>query len=126
MMSLYTAFEVEVLKMEVLHIPVLFIVFYIASLCVANDVRHAFQKVLWYHKREDKLPIWQVGMGMLFFFSQIGLVEVFMRQLMTYKLDGMPLYFIFAFLNAFLCTVIYQEIFYVKKESYAYKVKSNK
>ena len=100
------------MKTEIFHIPVLFIIIFTLSLFVAEDVRNSFKKVLWFEKREDKLPIWQVGIGMIFFFTQIGFVELFTRGLMHYNLGGMPLYVIFSFMNAFLLTVIYQEVFY--------------
>ena len=123
---LYSTIEVAWLHVELFNIAVFFVIFFVVSLFISNDVRQSFQKVLWYQKRKDKLPIWQVGIGMLFFFSQVGFIELFMRDLMIYKLDGMPLYLVFSFLNAFLATVIYQEIFYVDKKSYEYKIKSNK
>ena len=123
---LYSTIDIAWLHVELFNIPVFFVIFFIVSLFISNDVRQSFQKVLWYHKRKDKLPIWQVGIGMLFYFSQVGFIELFMRDLMIYKLDGMPLYLVFSFLNAFLATVIFQEIFYTDKKSYEYKTKSNK
>ena len=98
----------------VFHISFLFIAIFMVSLVVAEDVRNSFKKVLKFDKREDKRPIWQVGIGMIFFFTQIGFVEVFARGLMHFNLGGMPLYCIFSFMNAFLLTVIYEEIFYVE------------
>ena len=77
---------------------------------IAEDVRNSFKKVLKFEKRKDPRPIWQVGVGMIFFFSQVGAVEVFARNLMTYDLGGMPLYLVFSFMNAFLITVIYEEL----------------
>ena len=103
---------INFMKTEIFHIPVLLIIVFVLSLFIAEDVRNSFKKVLWYDKREDKLPIWQVGIGMIFFFSQIGFVEVFERGLMHYNLGGMPLYIIFSFMNAFLLTVVYQELYY--------------
>ena len=102
-------------------VPLFFIVMFVLSLFIAVDVRLSFQKVLWYHKREDKRPIWQVGIGMLFFFTQVGAVEVFFRSLMPFQLGGMPLYLIFAFMNAFLLTVIYEELFYQEEQSFKFK-----
>ncbi len=102
------------MKASIYHIPVLFIVFMFAGFFIAEDVRNSFKKVFWYEKRKDKRPIWQVGIGMLFYFAQVGFVEVFARGLMTFNLGGMPLYLVFSFLNAFLLTVIYEEIFYKK------------
>jgi len=99
-------------KTEIIHIPILFILILIGSLLISEDVRNSFKKVLKFEKREDKRPIWEVGVGMIFFFVQVGLVEVFFRSLMTPDLGGMPLYIIFSFMNAFLATVIYEEIFY--------------
>ena len=116
--------SIDFMKIEISHIPVLLIIIFVLSLFVAEDVRNSFKKVLWFEKREDKLPIWQVGIGMIFFFTQIGFVEVFMRGLMHHNLEGMPLYVIFSFMNAFLLTVIYQEIFY--KDSTKDKVQNYK
>lgn len=96
----------------IFHIPILFIVLFFAGLAIADDVRDSFKKVLWFEKRKDKRPIWQVGIGMIFYFTQIGFVEVFARSLMQYDLGGMPLYLVIPFLNAFLLTVIFEEIFY--------------
>lgn len=101
-------------KVELFHIPVLFGIIYIASIFIAEDVRNSFKKVLKFHHRNNQRQLWQVGIGMIFFFTQVGFVEVFWRSLMQYQLEGMPLYFIFSFLNAFLITVIYEEIFYEK------------
>ena len=114
------------LQICIFNIPVMWIVLFIFSFFVANDVRYAFQKVLWYEKRSDKLPIWQVGIGMLFYFTQVSIVEIFMRPLMEPTLDGMPLYLVISFLNAFLLTVIYQEIFYVKKQQVDTETNTNK
>ncbi|MFY3790437.1 DNA polymerase I [Ureibacillus sp. MALMAid1270] len=99
-------------KIEFIQIPILFIINFIISLFIAEDVRNSFKKVLRFEKRADKRPIWEVGVGMIFFFVQIGLVEVFFRSLMTPDLGGMPLYIVFSFMNAFLATVIYEEIVY--------------
>ena len=63
---------------------------------------------------------------MLFYFTQVGFVEIFMRALMVPSLDGMPLYLVISFLNAFLMTVIYQEIFYDNKEQCEAKTGINK
>lgn len=68
--------------------------------------------MLKFEARKDKRPMWQVGIGMIFYFAQVGAIEVFFRSLMSYNLGGMPLYLVFAFINAFLLTVIYEEIFY--------------
>lgn len=107
----------------VFHISYLFMVIFAMSLVVAEDVRNSFKRVLWFDKREDKRPIWQVGIGMIFFFTQIGFVEVFARGLMPFDLGGMPLYCVFAFMNAFLLTVIYEEIFYVEDHTVRQSVK---
>ena len=122
----YHNIPLDWLQNRIFNIPVMWIVLFILSLFVANDVRYAFQKVLWYDKRSDKLPIWQVGIGMLFYFTQVSIVEIFMRPLMEPALDGMPLYLVISFLNAFLLTVIYQEIFYVKKQQVEAETNTNK
>lgn len=122
----YHNFPLDWLQIRVFNIPVMWIVLFIFCLFVANDIRYAFQKVLWYDKRSDKLPIWQVGIGMLFYFTQVSIVEIFMRPLMEPSLDGMPLYLVISFLNAFLLTVIYQEIFYVKKQQVETETNTNK
>ncbi|KGR76801.1 hypothetical protein [Ureibacillus sinduriensis] len=119
--SIFKATPYTWLKAEVIHIPLLFIVMFGLSLLVVEDVRNSFKKVLKFESRKDKRPIWQVGVGMIFYFTQVGLIEVFARSLMVYNLGGMPLYLVFAFMNAFLLTVIYEEIFYPKisKKSYS-------
>lgn len=114
------------MNMEIFYIPIFLIVLFVACLAIAEDVRNSFKKVLWFDKRKDKRPIWQVGVGMIFFFTQIGFVEVFARNLMSYSLDGMPLYIVFAFMNAFLLTVIYEEIFYVEEKVVAEEFKFKK
>lgn len=123
--ALFFQSNIHFMKVEIFHIPLLFIVILILSLFIADDVRASFKKVLWYEKRKDKRPIWQVGIGMIFYFAQIGFVEVFARGLMPYDLGGMPMYVIIPFLNAFLLTVIFEEIFYEEKrdvvENYKFK-----
>lgn len=115
--ALFNQTNFEWAKFGYFNISLLFIVIFIVSLIVAEDVRNSFKKVLWFDKREDKRPIWQVGIGMIFFFTQIGFVEVFARGFMQFDLGGMPLYCVFAFMNAFLLTVIYEEIFYVEEKT---------
>lgn len=112
----YYNFPLEWVHTGIFGIPVLWVVLVVASFIVADDVRFAFQKVFWFQKREEPLPIWQVGIGMLFYFAQVAIVEQFFRSLMAPELEGMPLYLIISFLNAFLLTVIFQEIFYEKPE----------
>ena len=123
--ALFYQTNLSFMKVEIYHIPVLFIVILLLSAFIAEDVRNSFKKVLWFEKREDKRPIWQVGVGMIFYFAQIGFVEVFARGLMQYDLGGMPMYVIIPFLNAFLLTVIFEEIFYEEKrdvvENYKFK-----
>ena len=116
------------MKASIYNIPVLFIVLMFVGIIIAEDVRNSFKKVLWFEKRKDKRPIWQVGIGMIFYFAQVGFVEVFARGLMTYDLGGMPLYLVFSFLNAFLLTVIFEEIFYKedRKSTTNYKFKKLK
>ena len=113
---LFAQTTITFMKIEIFHIPVLLMIIFGLSLFIAEDVRNSFKKVLWFEKRKDKLPIWQVGIGMIFFFAQIGFIEVFARGLMHYNLGGMPLYVIFSFMNAFLLTVIYQEVFYEEQQ----------
>lgn len=108
------------------NISVLFIVLFVLSFVIAEDVRNSFKKVLWFEKRKDKRPIWQVGVGMIFYFAQVGFVEVFARGLMQYDLGGMPLYLVFPFMNAFLATVIFEEIFYVDEKETAEQYKFKK
>ena len=111
----YTQADFSIMKIELFTIPVFFLIVYALCLVIAEDVRNSFKKVLWYEKRKDKRPIWQVGVGMIFFFAQIGFVETFARELMPFDLGGMPLYIVFSFMNAFLLTVIFEEIFYVEE-----------
>lgn len=113
----------DIIQAQILGIPLFFFAMLVLCAFIATDVRLSFQKVLWYEKREDKRPIWQVGIGMLFFFAQVGAVEVFFRSLMPFNLGGMPLYIIFSFMNAFLLTVIYEEFFYKEETTNSYKFK---
>ncbi|WP_082798897.1 DNA polymerase I [Metasolibacillus sp. FSL H7-0170] len=124
--ALFQSSSFEWMKISLFHIPILFLIMFILGAIIAEDVRYAFKKVFWYEKRKDKRPIWQVGIGMIFYFTQIGFVEVFMRGAMPYHLGGMPLYLVISFLNAFLLTVIFEEIFYKNNESasWQYKVKN--
>ena len=77
--ALYSKIQLNWLHLSLFNIPLLFIVLFIFSFFIASDVRRSFQKVLFFDKREDPLPIWQVGIGMIFYFSQVGFVEVFMQ-----------------------------------------------
>ena len=113
----FTQADFSIMNIELFTIPVFFLIVYGLCLVIAEDVRNAFKKVLWFDKRKDKRPIWQVGVGMIFFFAQIGFVETFARELMPFNLGGMPLYIVFSFMNAFLLTVIFEEIFYVEDNS---------
>ena len=113
----FTQADFSIMNIELFTIPVFFLIVYALCLVIAEDVRNSFKKVLWFDKRKDKRPIWQVGVGMIFFFAQIGFVETFARELMPFNLGGMPLYIVFSFMNAFLLTVIYEEIFYVEDNS---------
>ena len=117
--------DFSIMKIELFTIPVFFLIVYALCLVIAEDVRNSFKKVLWFDKRKDKRPIWQVGVGMIFFIAQIGFVETFARELMPFDLGGMPLYIVFSFMNAFLLTVIFEEIFYVE-ENHTEKYKFNK
>lgn len=110
-----TAFEW--MTKSVFHIPVFFLVLFLFGLVIAEDIRNVFKKVFWYEKRKEKRPIWQVGIGFIFFMAQIGLVMVFSPELTQPKLGGMPLFLVIAFMNAFIMTVIYEEIFYRKEKS---------
>lgn len=115
MTALYSPTPYSWLKIEIYHLPILFIIMFALTFFIAQDVRNSFKKVFKFDKRKDKRPIWQIGIGMIFYFAQVGLVEVFCRSLMGYELGGMPLYLVFAFMNAFLLTVIYEEIFYPRQ-----------
>nr|WP_232337036.1 DNA polymerase I [Lysinibacillus timonensis] len=110
--ALFSSTSFSWAKVEILQIPVLFIITLVVSLFISEDVRNSFKKVCKFEKRDDKRPIWEVGIGMIFFFVQVGLVEVFFRSFMELNLGGMPLYIIFSFMNAFLATVIYEEFVY--------------
>ncbi|MEK9199089.1 DNA polymerase I [Ureibacillus sp. FSL E2-3493] len=115
MTALFSSTPYFWMKLNIFHIPIVFIVVFCLTIGIAEDIRNSFKKVFKFEKRKDKRPIWEVGVGMIFFFSQVGFVEVFGRHLMGYELGGMPLYFVFAFMNAFLLTVIYEELFYPKQ-----------
>lgn len=112
--ALFQSTSYSLIKADLFHIPIMFVCIFAVSLIIAEDVRNSFKKVLKFHHRNNHRQLWQVGIGMIFFFTQVGFVEVFFRFLMKYNLGGMPLYIIFSFLNAFLITVIYEEIFYKK------------
>lgn len=96
----------------VYHIPVFFVSIFLVSIVIADDVRNLFKKLFWYEKRKVQHPIWQVGIGFIFFLAQISTVMVFGQELTQPQLGGMPLFLVFAFMNAFILTVIYEEIFY--------------
>jgi len=115
MTGLYSSTPYAFLNIKLFQIPVLFIIIFILSIFVAEDLRNSFKKVFRYEQRENKRSIWQVGVGMIFYFTQVGIVEVFFRPWMEPELGGMPLYLVIAFLNAFLLTIIYEEIFYEEK-----------
>ncbi|MGE7021450.1 hypothetical protein [Solibacillus cecembensis] len=53
-------------------------------------------------------------------------MEVFARGLMPYDLVGMPMYVIIPLLNAFLLTVIFEEIPYIEKRDTVEQVKFKK
>lgn len=73
--------------------------------------------MFWYEKRKVQRPIWQVGVGFIFFMAQIGTVMVFSSELTQPELGGMPLFLVIAFMNAFIMTVIYEEIFFRKDQA---------
>ncbi|MBD8522460.1 DNA polymerase I [Lysinibacillus fusiformis] len=97
---------------SVYHIPVFFVSIFLVSIIIANDVRNLFKKLFWYEKRKVKRPIWQVGIGFIFFLAQISVVMVFSKELTQPQLGGMPLFLVFGFMNAFILTIIYEEIFH--------------
>jgi len=102
---------------SVYYIPLFFVVLFLLGLVIADDVRKAFKKIFWYEKRQEKRAIWQVGIGFIFFLAQIGMVMVFSTELTHIKLGGMPIFFVFAFMNAFIMTVIYEELFNRKERT---------
>ncbi|MEA0555532.1 DNA polymerase I [Lysinibacillus irui] len=114
--SLLTLFfrlsEFSWMTRTVYHIPVFFVSIFLVSIVIAEDVRNLFKKLFWYEKRKVQRPIWQVGIGFIFFLTQISTVMVFGQELTQPQLGGMPLFLVFAFMNAFILTVIYEEIFY--------------
>lgn len=97
---------------SVYHIPVFSVSIFLVSIIIANDVRNLFKRLFWYEKRKVKRPIWQVGIGFIFFLAQISAVMVFFKELTQPQLGGMPLFLVFAFMNAFILTIIYEEIFH--------------
>lgn len=113
--SLLTLFfrlsEFSWMTRTVYHIPVFFVSIFLVSIVVADDVRNLFKKLFWYEKRKVQRPIWQVGIGFIFFLAQISTVMVFGQELTQPQLGGMPLFLVFAFMNAFILTVIYEETF---------------
>lgn len=114
--SLFTLFfrlsDFEWITKSVYHIPVFFVILFLVSLIIAEDVRKICKKIFWYEKRKVKRPIWQVGIGFIFFLAQISMVMVFGKELTQPQLGGMPLFLVLAFMNAFILTIIYEEIFY--------------
>ncbi len=121
MASLFTLFfrltDFAWMTKSVYYIPIFFVVLFLFGLFIAEDVRKAFKKMFWYEKRKVQRPIWQVGVGFIFFLSQIGAVMVFSKELTQPELGGMPLFLVVAFMNAFMMTVIYEEIFYRKDKA---------
>lgn len=121
MASFFTLFfrltDYDWVTMNVFNIPIFFVVVFLLGLVIAEDVRKVFKKLFWYEKRKEQRPIWQVGIGFIFFLAQIGVVMVFSAELTQPKLGGMPLFLVFAFMNAFIMTVIYEEIFYCKDKT---------
>ncbi|QDP99734.1 DNA polymerase I [Lysinibacillus fusiformis] len=121
MASLFTLFfrltDFAWMTKSVYYIPVFFVVLFLLGLVIAEDVRKAFKKMFWYEKRKVKHPIWQVGVGFIFFLAQIGTVMVFSTELTQPELGGMPLFLVIAFMNAFIMTVIYEEIFFRKGQA---------
>ncbi|MFJ7730943.1 DNA polymerase I [Lysinibacillus sp. NPDC097231] len=119
--SLFTLFfrlsDFAWITKSVYHIPVFFVIVFLLGLVIAEDVRKIFKKVFLYEKRKVKRPIWQVGVGFIFFLAQISAVMVFNTELTQPQLGGMPLFLVFAFMNAFMLTVIYEEIFYCKEKA---------
>lgn len=119
--SLFTLFfrlsDFAWITKSVYHIPVFFVSLFLISLVIAEDVRKIFKKIFWYEKRKVKRPIWQVGIGFIFFLAQISAVMVFDTELTHPQLGGMPMFLVFAFMNAFILTVIYEEIFYRKEKT---------
>ena len=75
--ALFYQANIQFMKIELFHIPVLFVVIFALSAFIAEDVRNSFKKVLWFDKRKDQRPIWQVGIGMIFYFAQIELVMIY-------------------------------------------------
>ncbi|MGE7092087.1 DNA polymerase I [Lysinibacillus sp. NPDC048646] len=121
MASLFTLFfrltDFAWMTKSVYYIPIFFVVLFLFGLIIAEDVRKAFKKMFWYEKRKVQRPIWQVGVGFIFFLAQIGAVMVFSKELTQPELGGMPLFLVVAFMNAFMMTVIYEEIFYRKDKA---------
>ncbi|MGE8034770.1 DNA polymerase I [Lysinibacillus sp. KCTC 33748] len=119
--SLFTLFfrlsDFAWITKSVYHIPVFFVILFLLSLVIAEDVRKIFKRIFWYEKRKVKRPIWQVGIGFIFFLAQISAVMVFDTELTHPQLGGMPMFLVFAFMNAFILTVIYEEIFYRKEKT---------
>lgn len=125
--ALFNGTQFGFMEANVFGVSIFFIAAWMLNYVIADDIRMAVNKVFRYEKRPDPRALWQVGMGALFFTVQIGFVEVFMRSWMSADLGGMPLYIVFAFMNAFLITVVYEELFYEAPEKLqAYKFKKLK
>lgn len=125
--ALFNGTSFAFMEAKVFGIPLFFIGAFIVNLVIASDIRLAVYKLFRYDKRPDPRALWQVGIGALFFTVQLGFVEVFMRSWMAPELGGMPLYIVLSFMNAFLATVVYEELFYTAPEKVqAYKFKKLK
>lgn len=125
--ALFNGAQFDWMAAEVFGVSLFFIGAFFVNLCIADDVRHVFLRVFRYDKRPDPRALWQVGIGALFFTVQLSVVEVFIPAWMAPTLGGMPLYIVFSFMNAFLMTVIYEELFYEAPENVqAYKFKKLK
>lgn len=125
--ALFNGAHFEWMSTQIFGVSLFFIGAFAVNLLIANDVQRICAHVFRYEKRPDPRALWQVGIGALLFTVQLGFVEVFMRAWMAPELGGMPLYIVFSFMNAFLLTVIYEELFYEEPEKVqAYKFKKLK
>ncbi|MBS7345867.1 MAG: DNA polymerase I [Caryophanon sp.] len=125
--ALFNGAHFEWMSVQVFGVSLFFIGAFAVNLLIADEVLRICVHVFRYEKRPDPRALWQVGIGALLFTVQLGFVEVFMRAWMAPELGGMPLYIVFSFMNAFLATVMYEELFYEEPEKVqAYKFKKLK
>ena len=90
----------------------IFVCIFLISIIIADDVRNLLRNYFGMKKKGQAsyLASWN-WLNLLL--AQISTVMVFNQELTYPQLGGMPLFLVFAFMNAFILTVIYEEVFIV-------------